>query len=575
MAEATIDILAESSESSAPWATIAESRTYPDPTPPTPLLLRGAELLIWGTVLLLPFAFGGVRAAAHLPFQILTFLALALLIVSRTFRAHLQALIFRPGSGRIVIALFTILIGYASLQLLWLTSTRIPHPILGTAGDLPSGADFLASIRTICYALALFLVTRIYLQARPRGYERVTWLIIFSGLSVALTGLGHWFYDNGKLFWIFEPSYLVTSDRARWPFVNSNHFGDFLLIPLFVGLAIVLRRLSRHFADLRSAVGSKAWGWRSSRTRSSQGVTTEGFRSALLTVALFACALAILASLSRGAWLGTGIGLLLFLLLRPKTRSVRRATDLSDRSRTRALPLQTVERNDTIQALGSVADAPRTNVRRRRRRREEQTEHPTALQTLIDSAYRWFRILSFVLVPALFLLFLNQQGRDLVEGRIEYGLLYSRDDIRWTMYADSLKMLAEHPFFGIGLGTWGDRYFMYISERLGGINPVYLHSDPYQFLIEFGLVGAGIAASFIAVLFLRGARVAQRSADLKRAMITRGTLCALAALLIASLVEFPLRIPAIINLCVVALALLTALIDQEQSEQAENSESRG
>lgn len=111
---------------------------------------------------------------------------------------------------------------------------------------------------------------------------------LLSGLIVAVVGIIEFFTWNGKILWMFIPydwgvPHPGALARALGPFVNPDHFGDYLalVLPLAAGGAL-----------FRSQLFSKA----------------REFR-VLSTVTAFLIICALLLSLSRGAWVASLISL--------------------------------------------------------------------------------------------------------------------------------------------------------------------------------------------------------------------------------------------------------------------------
>ena len=142
--------------------------------------------------------------------------------------------------------------------------------------------------------------------------------------------------------------------------------------------------------------------------------------------------------------------------------------------------------------------------------------------------------------------FLQGKGSELVERRIEYGLLYSKDDIRWEMYNDSLGLIRRNPLFGGGLGSWSSLYPQVMNPELAGIVPVYLHSDPLQFIAEAGISGLIIFGFPFVLLFAKAiSKIANTKTSAQDRLRLGTMLSGILALFLASLFDFPFHIPAI------------------------------
>lgn len=491
--------------------------------------------------LILPVCFGGVHQSVYLPvYTLLSALAATLILVGRpaltlAFPSHTLS--------RSTFVLLSCFLGYCVAQGILLELMHIEHPVLGTTGALLRPGAFLEGILAIVFFLGSFLLVRTALSAFHRFSERLRWTLLASGAIVALIALSHWFYDNGKLFWVFEPDYLHISERARWPFVNPNHLAHFLLpiAFLFVG------QIGNQFAQLRrprpepGRANNRSFANLIQSSRLQRGMIRLAFEFCFLIAIL----LAIFASLSRGSWFGLALGFLCYFALTKMT-----ADKVSLDSPGLAQPVESKRR--------------RRSGRRVSKPRENQLSMESVSKVLSGVARPALLILAIVL----FVLFLGERGRDLISERIDYGLMSSKDDIRWQMYADSMPLFWSHPIFGTGLGSWAALYPQRMTPLLAGLEPVYLHSDPLQVLIETGSIGAVILIALFIKLtsdVLRALRQSSKSQGQERRALT-ALLSGSVALIAAAFVDFPFRMPAISLLVAGVLALTTFYSDKVKSE---------
>ncbi len=174
-----------------------------------------------------------------------------------------------------------------------------PDTILGT---IAVGAQPMLVLQALVMLVSIYAVSVLTSCAFLEGHrEKIEHWLIISGFIVALIALVHLFYDTGKLFWLFEPDSVFLSARARWPFVNSNHLGHFLLIPFF----LLLPRMASDLHALAYLIIKK---------RDAEQVNVVIIKK-LWQSSLFAViALVVLVSLSRGAWLGITAGIIVYTL---------------------------------------------------------------------------------------------------------------------------------------------------------------------------------------------------------------------------------------------------------------------
>ena len=121
------------------------------------------------------------------------------------------------------------------------------HPVLGTVGQFHSVEDFSDAVFRLNFFILIFIIVRSLSPDHLRRRKFFT-LLAMAGVFLASIGILHWFYDDGLLFWNFALECVVSSEKAPWPFVNSNHLGDILLICAFPALLFISLKLD----DLRA-----------------------------------------------------------------------------------------------------------------------------------------------------------------------------------------------------------------------------------------------------------------------------------------------------------------------------------
>ena len=128
---------------------------------------------------------------------------------------------------------------------------------------------------------------------------------------------------------------------------------------------------------------------------------------------------------------------------------------------------------------------------------------------------------------------------------------------RISMARGALHIFADHPIKGSGLGTLVDVYPRYETRYDGRIID-HVHNDYIEALAETGLAGALCGAAFLWLLF----REARRSFAADQGHFSRafhgGAIVAVAGLLIHSLVDFNLHIPANALLFLMQASLATS-----------------
>ena len=167
----------------------------------------------------------------------------------------------------------------------------------------------LSLLEALAYA-TLFLLVALYpfgADGEARAEEHFSrpmfGTVLITGVIIALLGLVNWATWNGKILWFFVPidwgEPVAILGRATGPFVDADHFANYLAVILPIAVAGALLR-----TDLVTRKSSRALHLYS-----------------IMIVFLIICA--ILLSLSRGGWAAAGIGvglLLATLFAQPEQR---------------------------------------------------------------------------------------------------------------------------------------------------------------------------------------------------------------------------------------------------------------
>ena len=134
-------------------------------------------------------------------------------------------------------------------------------------------------------------------------------------------------------------------------------------------------------------------------------------------------------------------------------------------------------------------------------------------------------------------------------------------DLRWEIWRATLRIAAEAPILGVGLGTFEDAI---IAHRPTGLSDRfyvdYAHNDYLQLLAESGALGVLILGwATVAWLTFVVGRWRDRQDVFVRGLVMGG-LGAVAAVAFHSAVDFGLHMPANALLFVAVLALLPAVV---------------
>jgi O-antigen ligase len=130
---------------------------------------------------------------------------------------------------------------------------------------------------------------------------------------------------------------------------------------------------------------------------------------------------------------------------------------------------------------------------------------------------------------------------------LRFAQLVSTDELtagtRAHLWAETIPLIGAYPFFGCGLGGYETAFWRFnVSEPL--LTDDFAHNDYLQLLAELGLVGFAIGATLAFSVVRTAVRRAVISADPGARYFAVACAGALAAILLHSLVDFNLYIPA-------------------------------
>jgi O-antigen ligase len=150
----------------------------------------------------------------------------------------------------------------------------------------------------------------------------------------------------------------------------------------------------------------------------------------------------------------------------------------------------------------------------------------------------------FVAVVIIFLVWMggNELTRRLISIHSE-----AREEItggvRLKIDRDCLRMFLKRPFFGWGLGTFPTVYPQFRSFYTNFfVNEA--HNDYLQFLVETGLAGFSIALWFLILVFRKAASRMKNWTESATGCLTVAALLGCIGILVHSLLDFNLQIPA-------------------------------
>ncbi len=493
---------------------------------------RLTSLTIWICLLFMPILFGSVHNRTEVSFQLLVLGAFFYCLAKE--RKAIFDLLTNCKYTQKVFGLLIFFLIYSAAQYLFLKTQKVPHPILGMVSGAYNTEAFFRSFKATLFFTASFLLICYYLQRAKSNINALIARGLWCFALVGAVGLMHWLYDNGKLFWVFAPDFAEPSTRARWPFVSPNNFGHFTLLGVFLCIGVFINQLRAILIAIRDEPMSV------SSYVASSSFQRSVFRLALFGLGMIVLGSGLLGSLSRGSWLGGSLGLIFFLVC---------GTLITEVTQPDSTP-------DNLRHLHDYS----------RRKR-----HPSRFRRLLQSSFvsstiRHSRMLVLLASFLLIYMFLSDRGAELLTERLDYGLLSSKYDMRWQLFSDTLQMISDHTFWGVGLGAWASAYPPYMNSLLAGINPIYLHSDPLQLLAEVGAVGFLPMFVLVLITCTHAIRYLRSYVTHEDKVLVLSLSSALFALCVASFLDFPFKIPAISFYVAFLLAILASKLDGRISE---------
>jgi O-antigen ligase len=138
---------------------------------------------------------------------------------------------------------------------------------------------------------------------------------------------------------------------------------------------------------------------------------------------------------------------------------------------------------------------------------------------------------------------------------------------RGWVWKDTLTMIGAHPFFGVGLGAYATAFPVY-TKNDGSVRVPQAHNDYLQVLADCGIAGAAIALWFIFLIFRAVVR-GMRSRDPLMAGLALGAGAGIFAILVHSVFDFNLQLPAnallFLTLSAVVSRVAAMVADEEKS----------
>ncbi len=178
------------------------------------------------------------------------------------------------------------------------------------------------------------------------------------------------------------------------------------------------------------------------------------------------------------------------------------------------------------------------------------------LKGFFDSARKKEFFFLFVIIVFAFVLALLTVDYSLVEG-LTKDLAHTINR-RIALSIASLSMLETHWLWGTGGGGFYSSFSAFRTIEIGNAYYNHAHNDIIQFWVEYGLIGAILLVLFISSTIRNNLQVLSISKTGIHATFSYAGIYTTIAILIHSLVDFPLRIPGF-SVCYLVIILINSL----------------
>ena len=145
--------------------------------------------------------------------------------------------------------------------------------------------------------------------------------------------------------------------------------------------------------------------------------------------------------------------------------------------------------------------------------------------------------------------------------RFDYGPLSVKDPTmegRVAMWQATLKIVRDHPLLGTGPGTWLWAHLKYRDPRFQG-RPEFAHGDVLHLASDYGAIGLVLVLVMFVCFFRVAMRLSAPINPLEQSAFAVGAMTAVSAILLHSIVDFNMHIPANALLILTLMGLTTAM----------------
>ncbi len=137
---------------------------------------------------------------------------------------------------------------------------------------------------------------------------------------------------------------------------------------------------------------------------------------------------------------------------------------------------------------------------------------------------------------------------------------------RFMFFLDTLRVVGDFPFLGVGLGAYPEIIQKYKTSDLQ-VSYVFSHNEPAQLLSETGVLGFIIISFFFVSIFYKSLRAWLKRMNTFSVFMSIGCFIGIASVLFHSLLDFVFHVPANLVLFFIIIALGFRVSHMSTSQQ--------
>lgn len=187
--------------------------------------------------------------------------------------------------------------------------------------------------------------------------------------------------------------------------------------------------------------------------------------------------------------------------------------------------------------------------------------------------FHWGRLAAFALAlgvlglvvwklaPARFQVFFT--AKDAATGTMTTGVADSTLNSRLPLWKGTLELIREQPVFGTGAGSWQWHFLKHKPHNVP-THPEYTHNDYLNLLSDYGAVGFLLMLWVFVAFFQQAAKTSDARSPSEERSFAVGAVVGVAAILVHSLLDFNLHIPANAFLLALVMGSTAAIEDPDK-----------